>query len=224
MLFWQTIYFDGLEVPFQDQDGIGELTLPAGHRVIWDQTLPRPELDAKIKPQPEVYAGQQSAVGFLPFKRFKWWTYTVEPISVGAGLRTRAKAMVMIVCHGVSGDHNKAGACGMRVGISTATVYDPLSPDILWSDWWVVRDTLVNERVWAEALTPEYIPNIGEVRFWVQCNADVAADISAGHWDNEAIEQYTDDPTPGPGTCNAITEERFRQIIREELDKTRLGT
>jgi len=225
---WEKVSFDGLEAPFHDQDGIGELTVPAGHLVMWDHSLDRPEMDAKRRPQPEVYEGQQSGVGFLPFKTFKWWTYTIDPITVRAGLRTYASAMLMIVSHGIDGDPSRAGACGMRCGISPATTSDPLSPDILWSDWWVVRGSLANERIWHEAETPEYIPNVGQVRFWIQCNADVAADISAGHWDNETIEQYTDDPEPEPGKCRALTADQIRQLVQEEvrkeLDKTRLSS
>jgi hypothetical protein len=207
---WKVVHFDGLEEPFYDQDGAGELTIPANHRVIWDQTRARPEMDAKIVPQREVFpdGGRQSACGFLPYKTFKWWCYTEQPITVAAGTRTIAGAAVMIVAHGIGGDNGRAGACGMRVGISPATTYDPMSADILWSGWWVVRDNLDNERVWHELETPEYVPQVGEVRLWIQCNADVAAAISAGHWDNEIIEQWDDG-----GSGGGVTEERVRELI-----------
>lgn len=97
----------------------------------------------------------------------------------------------------------------MRVGISPADVYDPLSDNIIWSDWWVVRDTLANERVWHEAFTPEFIPQVGGARLWIQCNADVAVAISAGHWDDERIEQWDD------GGGSGITEARVIELIGE---------
>jgi hypothetical protein len=209
---WTVAHFDGLEQPFVDQNGEGELTVPAGHRVLWNESLPRPEMDQKRTPQSEVYpdGGKQSGVGFLPYAKFQWWCYTQDPVVVGAGLRTRASAAVMIVSHGIGGDNAKAGACGMRVGVSAATEYDPLG-DILWSDWWVVRDNLTNERVWHKLETPEYVPQVGQVRLWVQCNADVAAAISAGHWDAEMIEQWTDEPGPGAG----VTKEEVIELIGE---------
>jgi len=206
---WKPVYSDGLEAPFFDQDGAGELTIPAGHKVVWDQSMSRPEMDAKVRPQPEVCEGNQSACGFLPYKQFRWWCYTEVPIAIAAGERTRASAQLMIVSHGIGGDSSRPGACGMRVGVSGADVYDPYSEAIVWSEWWVVRGTLANERVWAKAETPEFVPMVGEVRLWVQCNADVAAAISAGHWDNECIEQWTD--TPGGG----VTEERMYEIAQQ---------
>jgi hypothetical protein len=66
---------------------------------------------------------------------------------------------------------------------------------------------LANERNWAKLQTPELMPQVDAMRFWVQCNADLAADISAGHWDQEIVEQYDEEvtppaptPTPVPGT------------------------
>lgn len=210
---WQTVYSDGLEAPFFDQDGISELTIPAGHQVRWDQTMDRPEMDVKRLPQREVSpdGGQQSAVGFLPYKKFRWWCYTEVPISIAAGRRTMASAAVMIVSHGIGGNSNRAGACGMRVGLSPADELDPRGSGIVWSDWWVVRDNLDNERIWHTLKTPELVPAIGEVRLWIQCNADVAASISAGHWDAECIEQWIEDSGGGGG----VTEERVRELIEE---------
>lgn len=207
---WQTVFFDGLEAPFQTQTDMPKV-VPQGHTVIYDHSQARPEMDAKIIPQSEVFpdGGKQSAVGFLPYKTFKFWSYT-DPIAVSAGLRTRAKAALMIVANGIGGDHSRAGACGMTVGIAQADVLDPLSRDIVWSDWWVVRDTLANERVWHLAETPEWVPDVGEVRLWIRCHADVAAAISAGHWDNEVIEQWTDD-----GAGSGVTEARVIELIGE---------
>ena len=67
------------------------------------------------------------------------------------------------------------------------------------SKWWVVRGSLENERIWKVVRTDEpppekmwkrlFIPKSNQVRFILQCNADVAAAISAGHYDDLIIEQ-----------------------------------
>jgi hypothetical protein len=192
---WIERHRDAFESGFYDQDGITELTIPVGHTVYWEGD--RPEMDKKVVPQPEVYEGLHSAVGFLPYKVFKWWTVS-DLIAVQPGKRTRASAAVMIIAHGVDGDMTKPGACGMQVGISGPNEDDVNSPNIVWSDWFVVRDTLDNEGVWVVLRTGEIIPaaNVQHVRIFVRCNADVAAAISAGHWDLEIVEQYLDEEPP----------------------------
>ena len=220
MAGWETVHYDGLEDGFYDQDGVDELTLPLKHRMIWDPVRPCPEMDSKriSAGHSEVYRGQCSAVGFLPYAKFRWWVYTTEPIAVAAGARTRASIAAMIVAHGIGGDASKAGDCGMRVGLSPATTTDPESPTIVWSDWWGVRDTLENERAWHLLETPELIPQVGQVRLWVQCNADVAADISAGHWDEEIVEQYIEEspPPPPPGPDGELHVLRVRVDVDGE--------
>lgn len=195
---WHEVHRDGLD-EFYDQGGIGELTIPVDHQVTWDRALSRPEMDKKDATigQPEVYSPPYSGVGFLPFKIFKWWCYT-DSIPVTPGRRTRGKAISMIVAHGVGGDPTVPGACGMRAGVSEGMISDPLSGGIIWSDWWVVRDSLANERVWQELITPEFLPVSASVRLWIQCNADVAASISAGHWDDEIVEQWVEGTPPIP--------------------------
>jgi len=220
MAGWETVHYDGLEDGFYDQDGVDELTLPLKHRMIWDPVRPCPEMDSKrtAAGHSEIYRGQCSAVGFLPYAKFRWWVYTMEPIAVAAGARTRASIAAMIVAHGIGGDASKAGDCGMRVGLSPATTEDPESPTIVWSEWWGVRDTLENERVWHLLETPELIPQVGQMRLWVQCNADVAADISAGHWDEEIVEQYIEEspPPPPPGPDGELHVLRVRVDVDGE--------
>lgn len=210
---WTEVYYNG----FEDGDfveGIIPKKLPAGHNVIWDQAGPRPEFDSKEVPQPEVYEGQFSAVGFHVYTTFKWWCYT-DPIKVTSGKRTFGQAALMVISHGVGGNISRPGACGMRVGLGNASITDPNSSDLVWSDWQVVRDTLVNEGKWAIKPTPEMTPSESVVRLWIQCNADVAADISAGHWDDERVEQYLGDGTTPPSGDTDY--DYIRQIVQEEI-------
>jgi len=215
---WETVYFNG----FEDGQFIAPIPkkMPARHSVVWDESLPRPEMDIKQSPEPEVYEGKYSAVGFHVYTAFKWWCYT-DPIPITPGKLTQASALLMVVAHGLGGDNSKPGACGMRVGLSRGDVTNPADTSIAWSEWWVVRDTLVNERGWALKVTPEVTPQSTTVRLWVQCNADVAVTISAGHWDNERVEQYLDGGTP-PTPGAEVDYDRIRQIVRAELDATRL--
>lgn len=197
MAGWTTVYADDLEDGFYDQDGDAEVTIPVRHQVIWDRNRARPEMDAKDakKGQPEVYQGRYSATGFHRFNTFRWWCYT-DPVNVQAGRRTRASIAAMIISHGIEGDSARRGACGMRVGLAPADAL-PDSQEIAWSDWIVVRrNTTTIERTWYTLQTPELIPAVGRVKLVVQCNADLPADLSAGFWDAERIEQYLDAPEP----------------------------
>jgi len=71
--------------------------------------------------------------------------------------------------------------------------------DISWSKFWVVRGNLDNERKWKITQTDDpprerlakklFFPKGDHVRLLLQCNADVAANISAGHYDDLIVEQ-----------------------------------
>jgi len=177
---WETVFFDGLEEPFQTQDDIPKV-VPRDHAVQYDHTRRRPEMDAKIHP-------------------------------LTPGLRTRGRATLMIVSHGIDGDDSRPGACGMRVGVSSADEFDPFSDGIVWSDWWVVRDNLDNERVWHDAETRVYTPQSDEGRLWIQCNSDEAVAISAGHWDNERVEQFV-----GGGNGDPVSDEHIIELAKQVM-------
>ena len=216
MANWVEVFKDDLEDgDFYDQ-GSPEVTLPRGYHVVWEGV--RPEMDIKdaVLGQPEVYKGRYSGVGFHVHTAFKWWIIS-EPIHVTPGRNARAKAALMIVSHGIGGDNSKAGACGLRVGLMNAgditidaddlqaspmaadeesarVVSRIRNADIAWSKWWVVRDSLAHERVWEIRQTEEMRPQDALVRLIIQCNADVGAAISAGHYDDLIVEQDLEGP------------------------------
>jgi hypothetical protein len=74
--------------------------------------------------------------------------------------------------------------------------------EIAWSKFWVVRGSLENERTWHVVRTDDppierlaikhFFPEGDKVRLLLQCNADVAANISAGHYDDLIVEQRMD--------------------------------
>jgi len=68
-----------------------------------------------------------------------------------------------------------------------------LDEEIAWSEWWVVRDNLDHEREWQTEQSERLFPSGGQVRLIIQCNADEAAAISAGHYDDLVVEQDRED-------------------------------
>lgn len=199
MAEWKSVYFDGLDAFHDPISGAPEVTIPVNHSMTWDESLPRPEMDAKDAElnHPEVWSPRYSAVGFHRYTEFKWWCYT-DPIAIYPDVRTRASVMVMIIAHGTTENPNASGNCGMRLGIGGPNETEPDSPNIVWSDWWVVRDNLDNEGRWIKLRTPETMCSGGSCRLFIQCNNDLATSIAAGHWDDEEIEQYVGDEPPPP--------------------------
>jgi len=208
---WNTVYVNHCD----DYAMWGEppqVKVLAGYTIGWAAGTPRPEMDYKESPQQEVYPADppRSGVGFLPFAAFDWWMRTEQPITVSAGVATKLTVPVMIVAHGIGGDNSKLGDCGMQVGIGPASATSLNSPDIVWSEWKTVRDPSqpganMTEYVWAVAETPEIVPSVGQVHIWIRCVANVAADISAGHFDLIQVQQRTDvQPPPVDGDYRVV--------------------
>jgi hypothetical protein len=200
MAQWKTVHFDGLDAFYDPDPAETEVTIPVKHHLLWDTEYgPRPEMDKKDATigQPEVFSPPYSAVGFHRSTKFRWWCYT-DQIAIQEGARTRFSAQVMVVAHGTTEDPNVPGSCGMRIGIGGPNETDPSSPNIIWSDWWIVRGSLENERVWHKLTTGKVIPAVGACRLFIQCNNDEATTIAAGHWDDETVEQYLEDGTTPP--------------------------
>jgi hypothetical protein len=228
MANWDEVFNDDLkEGDFYDQ-GWPEVSLPRGYHMVWEG--PRSEMDFKDieRGQPEVFKGRYSGVGFHAFTQFKWWIIS-EPIRVTAGRKTRAKAALMVVSHGIEDDPTRPGACEMRVGLVNAAdiainadklqasptaadqecarvVSQIRNAEIAWSEWWGVRDTLDNEQEWKTRRTDEMRPQGAQVRLIIQCNADEAAAISAGHYDDLIVEQDLEGPA-----------EDWKQRVREVM-------
>jgi hypothetical protein len=182
-----------------------------GYTLGWADGTARPEMDYKSIPQREVYALDEprSGVGFLPFATFDWWIRTEQPVSIKAGVPTKLAVALMIVAHGISGDPDKLGDCGMIIGISEPDIVDVNSTSILWSEWHTVRDPSqpganMEEYVWKVAETIEFVPMYGQAHIWIRCVANVAADISAGHFDLIQILQKTDDTPPPTGNYRVV--------------------
>ena len=192
MAEWSVIYQDGYEDGFISQDGEAHLSVPIGHVVRWVGTRPECKPKDKIAGQPEVYAGRYAASIFTTYATHD--AYLVSgPITVVPGMPTRGSAYGMIVCHGIDGDDSRPGAQAVRAGIAET---DDVT-QVQWGEWWAVRDSLTNERIWAKLETPEVTPG-GPVYLFLQTKSDYPVAISAAHFDSEAVEQRTGDVPPLP--------------------------
>jgi len=213
---WKVIYLNKFE-KFYDQDNIPELTVPEGTSVHWlhGDGYPRPEMDAKTRPQSEVYEGDKSANGFYMHSKGRFGIVTF-PITVIPGKSLRASVMYMHV-------FNKAPTIGggSRLGIDLGGAGSPFvlggpawpvdgtspfeSKNIVWSEWQgTYGPEALPNREWAPLVVPEVLitPIVSSVRLIILFTADVAGEGSHGHWDNLVLEQYdagivTPPPTGG---------------------------
>lgn len=201
MVDWTPTYTNHCD-DYQEQ-GSSEVKVLEGWIVDWNRAMPRPEMAFKYEPQPEVYSldPPRSGVGFHVNTTFDWWMRTEQPLHIAAGVRTKLSVALMVVAHGIEGDLDKLGDCGMIIGFGDPDVTDVNSPDILWSEWHTVRDGPggdLEEYAWITAETPEVIPSVGLCTLWIRCVANVAADISAGHYDLIQVLQITDGAVEPP--------------------------
>jgi hypothetical protein len=222
---WNVVY----QNPCEDYHYWGEtpqIKVLDGWIVNWDPSMPRPEMDFKYDPQPEVcpWNHPRSGVGFHINTKFDWWMRTEEAISIGAGLRTKMVMGLMVAAHGFEGAPDKLGDCGMLIGISSPDITDVHSDEIVWCEWWTVREpgtpgANLKEYEWIVAETPEIIPQVGQVVLWIRCVANVAADISAGHFDDIQIQQFGGTPTPPVGN-HTITTITITQLDGTEISRS----
>jgi hypothetical protein len=215
MADWQEVFKDDLETEEVFDQGAPEVTLFPGYHVVWAGVRPEMDIKDKERGHTEVHLGRFSGVGFHVHNTFRWYLIS-DPIDVDPTKSTRASAALMVVSHGIGGDASRAGDCGMRVGLVNADdvtvnearlVSSPQDADAesvrvvaeiegaeenkrsAWSEWWGVRGSLENERKWVVRTTKTLVPRGEQVRLIIQCNADLAAAISAGHYDDLMVEQ-----------------------------------
>lgn len=205
---WEAVYTRHCNTYDMEYGDPPYIKVLAGYHLGW--LGDRPEMDIKDAAlgQPEVYEQDppRSGVGFLVYKKFNWWMRTETPVQISAGVPTKLRVALMIVAHGEGDDHDKIGDCGMRIGISDPDVRGIENPDIMWMqdpEWRTVRKpgepgANAEEYEWYVEETDEYIPQVGRCHVWIQCVANVAANISAGHFDLIQVLQKTDEPPPPP--------------------------
>ena len=211
---WRQIYFNAFET-FYDQDGIGELTIPAGTSLYWrhDSTngqLDRVEADFKDADigHPEVFEGRYSAA--------LMWTFSTgsaalvsDPIYEGiVGLPTLIRASYMHVFDdggqggGVLGivyqDNDPFESLPHEMPSSDGNPFE--DPAISWGHWVSTRD--IDDREWATLESPLFTTQPGYYRWVLLFNSDLAIP-GTGHFDAVSIVQESPDspdqpPTPQP--------------------------
>jgi len=208
-----TLYETGFEERFAYFGGVSELEVPPGWVPLWVQGTepginPRPEW----KPETQrVRTGKQSA---------KWFTTHASHDAVLARtLPVDGRGTVTLVAWGATFEI-KAGQA-LRVGI------DPTGqgrfPDerIVWGDWWgqYNGDWEAEKYHRFEVSVP---PESNQIAVYLHSRSDYKAQTVACYWDDVTVEQVggTEPGEPGEGVDYA----RIRQIVREELDATRLGS
>ena len=228
---WSPVYSNRCERGFHDQGGKPEFTIPDGfelyylHNPACPTECNEPEADLKdAERHPEVYEGRYSAVVYYSFSTGSCWLVS-EPVFVQNRRLLRAKAMYMHVFENAGG----GARCGLTDGDGPFLGEHTFPPEqrgaieaaVTWGCWRAIYDP-TPQRQWVELATPQFVPTAGHVRVVVQFVLNEAG-FGAGHFDAFRIEQLVDgDPTPTPpGDFDWAI---HRQIVREELDATRLGT
>ena len=226
---WVQVYYNACERGFWDQDGVGALTIPVGTHVWWleDPSSPallnRPEMDLKdAQIQVEVYEGRYSANGFFNSNTGRLWLVT-DPVYVQNGRPVLGSCMYMHVMRDTQGG-GRAGIVDGEWPFVPPYERPPgdegaLTGGVFWGAW--VNQSFPNNE-WTRLETPQVVPTTGRVRLILQFNNDWAH-FAGAHWDVLQLEQLTG-IAPEPDPPGDFDWAMHRQIVREELDATRLGT
>lgn len=229
---WRIIYLNPFE-DFHDQGGISELTIPVNTTVHWLHQgaglYPRPEMDAKTLPQPEVYEGQKSAGGFY-MSAVGSFALVSDPILVAPGSTVRGTVMYMHVFNTapnigggsrlgiIDGDGPFVPGAGPEWPIGGTNPFHDSA--IRWGEWLGTYGAdALPDRDWAALYTPP-VEVMGDfVRLVIQFNADVAAKGSHGHWDNLTLEKWDGGGvTPPPSDGGSFDSIRARlDVIEAQL-------
>lgn len=229
---YQEVYVHRMERGTYDQSDKSEFTLPLGFSLYYchdptDETkYNEPEMDMKdAERHPEVKEGRFSATGFFLYSTGVFWLVT-EPIYVQNGRALRASAWYMHVFDNAGG--------GARLGIVNGSGnFDDsfscppqergrMSLDVTWGGWASSYDG-VPDREWVQLTTPTVVPTRGAVRVVIEFASNDAG-FGAGHFDVVRLEQQLGGSTPPVPPGGDFDWVRLRRVMREELDKTKLGS
>ena len=225
---WLQVYLNACERGFYDQDGASEITIPVGTELFWieDPTakgiLDRPEMDLKdVSFHSEVYEGRFSGSGMFQDTTGRLFLVT-DPIYVQNSRPVRGSCMYMQELRGTQG--------GGRLGILNGSglfggqhecppsLDEDFAETVTWGDWYNWQEP---EKVWAELTTPQLVPTQGFVRLVLRFNLDYAR-WGGFCYDVLRVEQLVGSGGNGGNGGSEADYDRIRQIVRAELDATRL--
>lgn len=220
---------------FFDQDRIPELTIPVGTELMWRWAAPegqlnRPEADWKSAAvgHPEVYEGLWSCVVYDTWSSGQHW-YLSDRIPVPKHALVRGDVAYMHVFAGLAVGGSQ---CGIVLGdgpFASGRTQWPVewenpcdSPSITWGPWRTSRQGAdhLPDREWAPLFASEV--DTGEytfIRLIVRAHADQRGELSAFHYDNFAVEVFTDngvEPPLEPGECQV-------QALQDNIKVTALA-
>ena len=222
---WTETYANRIEQGTHIQGNKLEFKVPNGFDLFYlhDAQNPtkfnEPELDLKDSTKhSEVYDGRFTSVVYFTFSNGCMWLVT-NPIHVQAGRTFRGIAWAMFVRLG-TGVGARLGICDGdgQFGGSFARHPDDrglMSDSMVWGPWVSSYDG-AEDRIWYPLTTPDTIPLNGHIRLVLEFASNVAGH-AAGHFDSFLVEQLVGS---GDGSAD-VDYALFRQIVREELDKTR---
>lgn len=222
---WTLIYKNAGERGHHDQ-GAPEVTLFDGTCLFWledpdlEGVLDRPEMDVKdAQHHSEVYEGRYSGSGMFQDTTGRLFLAT-DRIYVQNGRLVRGSVAYMQELRGTQG--------GGRLGIVDGdgpfvgaferppSDEDAFAAGATWGEWYNWQKP---EKTWTTLETPQIVPTRGWVRLVLRFNLDYAA-WGGFHYDVLTVEQRTGEEPP---PTNGVDYDRIRTIVREELDRTRLG-
>ena len=187
---WMPILQDGFEGPFDDYQGIGELTVPRGWVPVWIQgTSPgvnhRPECDRETV---RMRSGTAAAKMFS--------THASHTGAFCQRVQVKAGSSIRVVAHGATFEIPAGHA--LRLGIDPEGGLDFDAETVVWSSWWGQYNSGWEPEEYHEFSVSTLAPS-DYVTVFLYSHSDYKAPTVAAYWDDVLVEQEGDDSGPGPG-------------------------
>jgi hypothetical protein len=225
------LLIDGdFEGGFRRIDNARELEVATGWMPWWDARSARPEWkDASVTIDPRrVHGSQHAQQWFNNYAKHTGGVYQrVTGIAPGSTLRLEA----WVQAFSSSGDDfsHSNGRYRMRIGIDPYGGIDPESADVAWSSGGnAIQPYDEYQRLEVQTIAKSDRATVfvwGQAEWALKHNDayvdDVWLSVVGGEIPTPTPGPEPPTPTPGPG--GAVDYDRIRQVVREEIDKTRLG-
>lgn len=205
------IYATSFEDRFEYYDGVSELEVPPGWTPLWVQG-DQPGINHRPEFKPEwdrVNNGKQAAKIFT--------THASHDAVLARTVDVQSSALVTVIAHGAT--FKLMAGHALRVGIDPTGALAYPNEGIIWSDWWG-QDNNDWEAEEYHRFEVSAMPQAGQVTVYLLSKSRFPAQTVASYWDDLTVVQAGTAPEPDGGD---VDYERFRQIVREELDRTVWG-
>jgi len=211
-----TIFYDGFETGFYDQDGIPELTIPVDWHLAWvGGDYSRPEADEKLN-KPEHHSGV-NAVSIQTTNGHKHKAVLYRRFAVEPGKIYRASVWAMGLTH-TAGD---SGA-GMRVGIDPFGLVVGWQEDGAedWGQWYDQYHKNPDDPIpWIDGKWVQLSCTAKAESDWITVFLWTSCDYKRGamaHFDDFLLEVEGDPDQPQPQPDDTIVEQLRRIADAQE--------